>query len=300
MKKNDAGNTHNAGAAAAAIRVVGNPEGRWINPGVFSRPVLLKASAILALGSFVSGVFSLLYARKAVSVTQKDFLVGAFYLIMFSGVLRLSGKLNAKRAAMLVANVVVFQTWNTLFFNKSPLEVGVVLIGLWLPFYWMYVDPEMMIEMGLVKKRIPAYFLAGVVMAASLVSYSAWGMKNFGFTFKIDAWRLIENSAQVLPMYLSIFCMMYFAWNKLKSQGLSSVEMLLALTFMSACINVPAFALVGLASRTPFFVTSAGFMLITGIMALSMHLTFGRFRSALPEACLFTAMSALLLMTGLV
>jgi hypothetical protein len=292
-------NNHDMARVAAAVSIVGDPPAEWTSPGIFSQPLLFKASAILAVSGVIAGILSILYARHMIGVTEKDFLVGSYYAIMFGGALRLSGKLDAKRAAMLIASVIVFQTWNTLFFH-TPLAVVVVALGLWLPLYWMWTDPDTMKELGLVKKGIPVYFLTGLMMAAALVSYFAWGMKNFGFTFKIEPWRLIVNSAQVLPMYISIFCFLFMVWNRLKSIGLSPIAMLLALAILSASLNAPVFILVGKATGTPLFISLAGFASITGVMALSTHLTFGRFRSALPAACLFTAMSTLLLLTGLV
>jgi hypothetical protein len=101
-------------------------------------------------------------------------------------------------------------------------------------------------------------------------------------------------------MYLAVFCLFFTVWNRIKLTGLSSVGMLLTLAFLSASLNAPVFILVGVATKTPLFTSMAGLAAITGVMSVSTYLTFVRFRSALPAACLFTAMSALLYITGLI
>lgn len=271
----------------------------WKNPGIFSQPILFTSAVILSVAGIIAGIFSVLYANDTISVTVKDCLVGSYYFIMYGCALHLSGKLDKKRAVMLTFSVIVFQGWNTLFFHTPHLSVVVIILGLWLPFYWMWTDPESTKEIGLVKSGITMNLLVGIVMSAAFVSYIAWGMFNFGFSLKFDLWRLIVNSAQVLPMFLAIFTFFFMVWEKLRLTGLSSMSMLLSLVILSVSLNAPNFVLFGWASDTPFVMTLAGLTAITVIMALTTSITFTTFRSALPAAFLFTVMSALLFMSGL-
>ncbi|HOC92515.1 MAG TPA: hypothetical protein PKH33_09115 [bacterium] len=284
----------------ADISINSDWRAEWKAPGIFSRPLMLVAAAVLCVAGIIAGVFSILYAKNIISVTVKDCLVGSYIFIMYGSALLLSGKLDRKRAAALTLSVIAFQAWNTLFFHTPHLAVFVIVLGLWLPFYWLWTDPESMKEIGLVKTGIAMNLLAGIAMSAAFVSYIAWGMANFGFSFEIEIWRLIVNSAQVLPMFLAIFAFFFMVWEKLRLTGLSSMSMLVALVILSASLNAPNFILFGAASDTPFVITLAGFTAITVIMALTTSVVFSTFRSALPAACLFTAMSALLFMAGLV
>lgn len=285
---------------AAAIHVISKPSDDWYAPVIWKQSILFKAAAILLTASIISGVLSFLYARHMIRVTEKDFLTGSYYILTFGGSFWFLGRLDAKRASMLIANVILFQTWNTLFLQKPRVEIFILVIHLWLPFYWIWTDPEVMKKMGLVKKGIPVFLFTGLVMSIALVSYLAWGMSNFGFSLKVEPWRLIINSAQVFGMYLAIFCLFYTVWHKLKLTGMSPMSILVSLAFLSLVMNAPVFTLVALGTRTPLSVAMAGLAAITGIMALVTHLTFEKFRSTVPAACAFTAMSALLLMSGLV
>jgi hypothetical protein len=284
----------------ADISISNDWRAEWKAPGIFSRPLMFIAVAILFVAGIIAGVLSILYARNMISVTVKDCLVGSYYFIMYGSALILSGNLDRKRAAALTLSAIAFQVWNTLFFHTPHLAVFVIVFGLWLPFYWLWTNPESMKKIGLVKTGIAINLLVGIAMSAAFVSYMAWGMVNFGFSFEIEIWRLIVNSAQVLPMFLAIFAFFFMVWEKLRLTGLSSMSMLVALVILSVSLNAPTFILFGAASDTPFVITLAGFTAITVIMALTTSVIFTTFRNALPAACLFTAMSALLFMTGLV
>ena len=100
-------------------------------------------------------------------------------------------------------------------------------------------------------------------------------------------------------MYAAIFSLLFMVWNRLKEWGLSPAGLLIALAILSVSLNVPTFACVAAATNTRPATALAGFTAVTVIMILSMHITFGKFRSAIPVACLFTALADLLIMTGL-
>lgn len=261
--------------------------------------LVFQAAAILACASLVSGGLSILYDKGLIRMESKDFLVGIIYFMTLGGALHLSGKLGARRAALLAGNTVVFQAWNTMFFSIPPIGAFVVVLGLWVPVYWTLTDPETMERLGLGAKGFAVNFLTGLALAAALTAYLSWGMSNFGFTFNIDPWRLIVNAAQVLPMYAAIFSLLFMVWNRLKDWGLSPAGLLIALAILSVSLNVPTFACVAVATNTQPATALAGFTAVTVIMILSMHFTFGKFRSAIPAACLFTALADLLIMTGL-
>jgi hypothetical protein len=286
-------------AVAVDIRTTMDSLQKQSRPGAFSGSIVITASLILAFGSLVSGVLSIFWEKGAITVEIKDMLVGALYILGFGGALLFSGGLTAKRALMLAAATVLFQTWNTLFFSNPPVVTFVVALGLWLPAYWTVSDPAGMEKLGLGRKGLIVNSIAGLAIAAALALYMAWGMKNFGFDFNIEPWRLAVNTAQVLPMYLAIFCLFYSVWNKLKSLGTAPSGLLIALTIMSLFLNAPSFAGVAIATKTPLGTTIAGFAASVVVMILSTYLTFTKLRSAVPAACLFSALAALLLITGL-
>ncbi|HPI76003.1 MAG TPA: hypothetical protein PLK80_04660 [bacterium] len=286
-------------AVAADISAAMDSLREQSRPGAFANSTVITASLILALGSLVSGVLSIFWEKGAITVETKDILVGALYILGFGGALLFSGGLTAKRALMLAAATVLFQTWNTIFYSNPPVVTLVFALGLWLPAYWTVSDPAAMEKLGLVRKGLVVNSIAGLAIAAALALYMAWGMKNFGFDFKIEPWRLIVNTAQVFPMYLAVFCLFFAVWNKLKSWGASPSDMLIALAFMSVFLSAPSFAGVAIATKTPLGTTVAGLAASVVIMILSTYITFSKFRSAVPAACLFSALAALLLITGL-
>lgn len=286
-------------SAAASIEIVCDSSAEWSAPGVLKQRLLFQAAAILACASLVSGGLSILYDKGLIRMESKDFLVGIIYFMTLGGALHLSGKLGTRRAALLAGNTVVFQAWNTVFFSVPPIGAFVVVLGLWVPVYWTLTDPETMERLGLGAKGFAVNFLTGLALAAALTAYLSWGMSNFGFTFKIELWRLTVNAAQVLPMYAAIFSLLFMVWNRLKEWGLSPAGLLIALAILSVSLNVPTFACVAAATNTSPATALAGFTAVTVIMILSMHFTFGKFRSAIPAACLFTALADLLIMTGL-
>lgn len=293
---------HNAGrdtAAAACIRVVGDPGGELITLGVFRQSLVLKAAAILAVASSIAGLLSILWGIHAINVVVKDFLVGAIYAMSLGGALLLSGKLDTKRTILIGATIVAAISWNVLFHHILPLVACIIFLELWLPVYWILTSPADMQALGLEKKGLFINVLAGLILAGALASYIAWGMKNYGFTLNIEPWRLIVNSAGVFPMYLAVFCLFFMVWNRLKAWGVSTTRTLLAITIMSVAISAPSFLCVAVAVNMPPGTAIAGFIASTVIMILSTHLTFGRFRSVIPAACLFTAIADLLLIIGL-
>jgi hypothetical protein len=291
--------TSRAVRAAAALCVAGDPEEGLISPSVFTHSLVLKAAAILTAAGSVGGILSILWGAGLVGVEVKDFLVGAIYTLTLGGALYLSGTLTAKRAALIAATVVVFQAWNTVFYHTPQIASLVIILGLWLPAYWVVTRPADMAALGLDAKSLGAKFAWGLIVGLALSSYMAWAMKNYGFSFKIQPWRLILNSAQVFPMYLMVFCLFFLVWNKLKSWGATPAQLIAGLAVMSAALNAPSFFCVTISTNTGAATGISGFFAVTVIMVLSTQLTFWRLRSAIPAACLFTAMADLLIITGL-
>ncbi len=293
-------NIHCAARTASSIHVLEASGEVWANHGIFSQNLITKASAVLAVAGIITGILSILYSRKIISVEEKDVLVGVYYVLMFGSALRIAGKLDKKHSLMLIGNTILFQTWNTVFYHKPVLAGFIIVLGLWLPIYWMWSDPGMMKDMGFAKKNMHIHLLTGLLLAVTIAGYFAWGVSNYGFKFRLEPWRVFFNTVQVFPMYITIFGFFHIVWNRLKTLGLSPISILLALGIMSAALNAPVFLLVGIATSTPPAQSFGGFAAITCIMALTTHLTFRKFRSALPSACLFTAMSNLLLIYGLI
>ncbi len=285
--------------AAADIRVVGNPDAVWKIPRLLNQSFLFKAAAVLFIDGIIAGVLTLLWKRNIINLSAKDCLLGMYYIVMFGGAFLIAGKLDVKHAVMIVVNAIALQTWNTLFQDKPHFAVFIAVIGLCLPAYCILTEPETMKKMGLARKGIISSVLLGLMMAAGIVSYFAWGMKNFGFHLKVDPWEILVHCARVLSMYLSIFCFMYIAWDKLKSVGLSQLDMLLVLAIFSAAANTPTFIFTGIATHTPLFPIITGLAASICIMSLAMLATFAKFNSVLPITSLYTAMTALLMMTGL-
>ncbi|GEM_PF-1721756 len=286
-------------AVAADISAAMDSFQEQSRPGAFANSIIIKASIILAFGSLVSGVLSIFWGKGAISVETKDILVGTLYILGFGGALIFSGGLTVKRALLLATATILFQTWNTLFFSNPPVAAFVLALGLWLPAYWTISDPDAMEKLGLGRKGLIVNSIAGLAISAALALYMAWGMNNFGFDFKIEPWRLIVNTAQVFPMYLAVFCLFFAVWNRLKLWGTSPSGMLIALALMSVFLSAPSFAGVAIVTKTPLGTAVAGLAASVVIMILSTYITFSKFRSAVPAACLFTALAALLLITGL-
>jgi len=289
----------NNAMAAAAIRVLDDRPGGPAGPGVLGQPLLLKASAILAVPSLAAGVLNVLLIKGMIGPSVRDFLIGIYYIFMFGGALWFSGRLDAKRAATIVANVIVFQAWNTVFNDRpQPASFGIV-IELWLPVYWTWTDPGAMEKLGLGRKGLFGNLAAGLLISLSLMAYFAWGMTNYGFTLDMDMWKIVVNVARGLPMNLSIFAFIYTVWSMLRARGLSPAGALLALAVLSFSLNAPVYTLGAVSASVPMPTALAGFIGVIVLMVLSTHLTFRRFRSALPGAFIMTSITMLLLIAGL-
>lgn len=285
-------------AAAVSISVTGDHVGEYLRQNVFREFLVYKAAVILLVASSIAGILSILIVKNLISIQTKDLLIGAIYILCLGGALLLSGNLSGKLVLMLVANTAFFQSWNYLFF-ESRLAYLTFCIEIWLPIYWTLAYPSVMDKLGLSKKGLLANFSVGIIVGSIFMSYTAWGMKNFGFDFTLDARGIILNSGALTTIYLSIFCLFFMVWRKLRSWGISRNEITLALAIMSVSINAPSFICVSVISHTPPQTAFAGFIASTAIMILATNVTFEKLRSPIPATILFMALQNLLLITGI-
>lgn len=283
-------------AALAIASIQADPDARegWAAFNALKHPVFLKAAALLASASFISGVLNFLYDAKIAPAAVRDCLNATFMVVLFTGGLKIAGRLSPKITAIILANAATYILCNTVFIDNKPMLLLNGVAANWGVFYLALTEPEAMAEFGLRRAKIGGDFTISLISSAVIFSFFVCTMRIYGIKLSFDALNITVGTLSAITMYASIFGLMFLVWKRMAREGLSRVGVLSVLFFLMLCLQIPVCVEVFLARHIPAFQVILGPGVFALFMPVFMVLTFQKFKNVFP--CIFVVLSVMSLL----
>ena len=265
----------------------------------FRQPVLHRALLFVACYSLIVGVLQYVYKTGHISAEFKNLYAVFLYLFLFAGALNITGCLTPGRFALILINIAMFQTWETVFYNNAGLKVYYFFFASWLILWWTWREPEMMNRLGLRKSGLIRDVLIGFMLSLLVLAYMVFVANKFGFPASYKLRDIALHASIMLPQNLVTYNFLFALWNELQKRGISQAESILVLTFLIILLVAPqAVAFYAAGAVSPGICAGTIFM-STLLFVLLVLLTFRTMRNTFPAACVSTAAIEALVMIGI-
>ena len=295
------------GAASAVQRAVSGMElapdvapGGDVRNTSLKHPVFIRAVAFVTLYGATSLVRWIVFVLGYSDFVLMNVQAVILYLCFFSGGLAIIGKLTPKRFVLVMINAAVCVTWEVLFKGNQPMRMLTIFPSLWLPFLWVWTEPDIMRSFGLRKETLFRDMGISIAISAAIFAYTTTLFISFGYNFEQDIWKNLSliSAALVNNFFWMIF--VYLVWNRLDQAGLSRMSSLVVLFILINLYIFPTVIAFTVAGRVSVIMSVAGLLSNTIIAIFVTFTTFRYMKNVLPAIFMQTAVQGIVLMMGFV